>query len=217
MLWARVSCAKALTNMALDSVVTLRLDGNEVAGEIHSPITPAILAEVDQFWTPLLAQHKQQDVDWRWDHFLKECPDGEAYKSFALVCQGRAEGLLIVAKERQMRSELVVGSYMEYLASAPWNRQALSGGALVSDRGRVTPCGQVLVARAALLSIEQGHHGWLGWNSLPGDTLAWYRNLVPGAKSDFATIPEDEHYQYIEMPPLCATALLGKPPIIARK
>lgn len=203
--------------MPLDSVVTLRLDGTAVEGEIHSPITAEMTSSVDRDWPSLLAQHDQPDKDWRWEQILRHHPDGEAYKSFALTCRNRVEGLLVVNRERQMRGELVTGSYMEYVASAPWNRAARGGGALVAGHGRVTPCGQVLVARAAMFSVEEGHRGWLGWNSLPGDTLSWYRKLIPGAKSDFPVIPVDDHYQYVEMKPDDAVALLSTPPAVTRK
>ena len=131
---------------------------------------------------PLLVEHSQPVADWRWQTLVGDYPDGLAHKNFALVCKDRVEGFVIVGRERQMRSPAAptFGAYMEYLASAPWNRRGANGGALVSGRGRVTTSGQVLVARAALLSIEEGHEGWLGWNSLPGETLKWYRNLLPG-------------------------------------
>ena len=204
--------------MALDSFVTLRLDDSEVAGEIHSPITAAMAAAVDKDWAPYLVEHQQLDAQWRWEQHIGECPEGH-YKSFALICRERVEGLLIVAKERQMRGPLdpTLGAHMEYLASAPWNRKGPGGGPLVAGQGRVTPSGQVLVARAAILSKEEGHLGWLGWNSLPGDTIDWYRALVPGVKCDFPVVPVDETYQYFEMTPADADALLRRPPTITRK
>lgn len=150
--------------MAFDSVVMVKYDGTSVEAEIHSPITMRIAASVDEVWGPLLRQHSQGDADWRWERLVTEHPE-DSHRSFALVCRDRVEALSIVAKERQMRGppDPTVGSYMEYIASAPWNRRGNSGERLVPNVARVTPAGQILVARAALVSLEEGHAGWLGW------------------------------------------------------
>ena len=84
-----------------------------------------------------------------------------SYQFFAIECSGTTQGLMIVNTMKRCRIQSQANKhlvYVEYLESAPWNREA-------------TPVykgiGTVMMAAAIQLSIDECNQGRVGLHSLP--------------------------------------------------
>jgi hypothetical protein len=73
----------------------------------------------------------------------------------------------------------VLGIYIEYLATAPWNRKNENGQRIDTRHSRVAPVGRRLVEVAIELSTQLGFEGRMGWHSKPG-AESWYKDTFPG-------------------------------------
>jgi hypothetical protein len=193
----------------IDFHLRIRKAGADAEARIETPISADVAALADREWVRFLEEHRQPDAGWRWSSHIRKYPHGPEHATFAVLSDDRVEGLLIVRRYQSMRATSAAfaqGSYMEYLASAPWNRTTEAGAPLVPDMDRTTPVGRVLLARAARLSMSLGHDGRLGWNSLD-EALSWYLQAVPGVLR-FGPGPDDEGYEYLEMEPQHARRLI---------
>lgn len=200
--------------MPIDSRVRLRLrvglGGTDVDAIIETPIAPEHAAQADELWPPHLRTLRAGDAEWRWADHIQEFPDGPSHQSFALLRGKNVEGLLIVKRNQQMRNDVhhyATGSYMEYMASAPWNRTRRED-VFPSGTERVTPVGRVLLTRAVILSRTHGHDGCLGWKVLDDEAATWYI----GALRNVIQYPPNtavEPFPYFEIGPKDATTLIA--------
>lgn len=111
-----------------------------------------------------LAELHLQDAGWDWPERFAEREGQLAWKSFALRCAGRTQGLMFVDLLRRSRLQGQQNQHLVYidiLATAPWNRGRLVD--VPSYRG----VGVVMVTEAILLSQEESFEGRIGLHSLP--------------------------------------------------
>lgn len=104
-----------------------------------------------------------------WKHgFMSTAPP----RGHVIMSDGRIEGLVVTSAEPQpsridSSASLV---YVQYLATAPWNRIGLGPECGFLGIGRL------LVARAVLDSVSRGYDGRIGLHSFPAAT-AFYDSL----------------------------------------
>ena len=136
------------------------------------------------------------DLHWNWD---EKMADARATflgrRSFCVLCQGGLQGMMLVDLTRtgrlreQTRKELV---YVEFLATAPWNRKELA--CTPKFRG----VGRALVRAAIELSLEEEFRGRIALHSLP-QADEFYQ-----VKCGMTPLGKDAKYQnltYFEMTP----------------
>jgi hypothetical protein len=100
---------------------------------------------------------------------------------------------MIVRCSTQMRSPVntdTLGVYIEYMATAPWNRLDDKEQRIDERFPRVVPVGRLLVGMAIRLSRELGSNGRIGWHSKPR-AEKWYRDRFPGIWAGGPDVEED--------------------------
>lgn len=105
-----------------------------------------------------------EDQHWDWKVKAEAWRPVLGYHSFALTCGGGLQGLMWVCDFKSARLPAQFGKpvvYVEFLASAPWNR------AEIQTPPRYRGVGTVMIAAAIELSRELGYRGRIGLHSLP--------------------------------------------------
>ena len=144
-----------------------------------------------------------QTSHWNWRDKVEDVRGILAYRGFAISCEDKTQGLMLVrmtdvARLPNQRGKPLI--YIDYLESAPWNQ-----GGLV-DRPRFGGIGTVMLAAAMRLSLDEGFFGRIGLHSLP-QSEEFYK------ASGMASLGADLSKQglcYFEMTPAQASAFLSK-------
>lgn len=86
------------------------------------------------------------------------------YHSFAITCDGELQGLMLVCDFKSARLQAQFGKpvvYVEFLATAPWNRKE------IQTPPRYAGVGTIMVSAAVEASWELGYRGRIGLHALP--------------------------------------------------
>lgn len=174
--------------------------------ELFVPIDGTNLADFEQHWKPMVLDRLRQlprgttttDAqlqDWHWDWRKKadRFADRLDYRSFAVECAGRTQGLMICSLVHRVREPSMLNQhlvYIEFLHSAPWNRWQFTDTPLYKG------VGDLLVAAAVSLSIEEEFEGRIGLHSLP-QSDDWYRDYC--GMTDLGVDSAYENLRYFEM------------------
>lgn len=150
------------------------------------------LAHIEGRWRPLfelrrreaaasrqtLAEVNAEDAHWEWGKkALVALSDPLLFDFFVLECGGSTQAIMMTRKggpdcfsrhQEHQRAPLI---YVEFLATAPWNRQKLVAEPTYKGAGRV------LIATAVSLSMEEEFQGRVGLHSLPGAEV-FYRDVI---------------------------------------
>lgn len=132
-------------------------------------------------WKPVMRSHSAnrglrnspEDSHWDWKQKAASWRPLLGYHSFAITCQGGLQGMMLVSDLKSARLQLQFGKpivYVEFLATAPWNRPEIQKP--VRYRG----VGTVMIAAAVELSWELGYKGRIGLHSLPAAEL-FYKDI----------------------------------------
>jgi hypothetical protein len=159
--------------LVLNKVLTkiLRVSDNQlVDAVVFSPFDQKHIADWETFWRPRLQGSKEEDSHWDW---LRKVQYASApnFTTFALESEAIAQGLMIVETDLH-RSFLEAGKslvYIDYLATAPWNRSSLQKTPMFKA------IGSILFSLAVCLSDDLGFKGRIGLHALPNAEL-FYRN-----------------------------------------
>jgi len=106
---------------------------------------------------------KPEDHHWDWKWKAGEWRPMLGYHSFAIICEGELQGLMLVSDLKSARIQAQFGKpivYVEFVATAPWNRPEI-------QTPRYRGVGTVMVTAAVELSWELGYRGRIGLHSLP--------------------------------------------------
>jgi hypothetical protein len=146
--------------------------GKMVAADLHDEVSDTHLAMHDSTWAPAMRAHcagrtwtdSPQDRNWDWRSKAKGLRPLLGYHSFAVVCQNELQGLMWTNDLHFARLDSQFGKplvYVEYVATAPWNRTE------VQQPRRYEGVGGVFIDAAIQLSLDTGYHGRIGLHSLP--------------------------------------------------
>lgn len=137
-----------------------------------------------------LPQHRH----WDWRQKFEAIEGFAAYQMFGIECEAEMQGLMLVSTagkvcriDSQKGKSLV---YIHFLAAAPWNL------ATIVLEPRFALVGNLLLATAIQLSINEEFSGRIGLHSLPqADT--WYANSCK--MTDLGSDPTAHNLRYFEM------------------
>ena len=146
--------------------------GDLVDASLFDEVTDEHLRLWENGWVPEMQAHRAtqppsatpEDSHWDWRRKAGAWRPLLGYQSCALVCQGELQGLMLTNDMASARLPSQFGKpivYVEFLATAPWNRPELR--CPPKYRG----CGRVFILAAIQISIDAGYKGRVGLHSLP--------------------------------------------------
>ena len=143
-------------------------------------------------WSPLLRRHGEEDAAWDWRAIIAEHRSDakRRFESFGVVCRGQLQAAMIVGcgphRSRVSGDPL---AYVEYLASAPWNRPAIANPPTFKGAG------SLMMAAAIQWSMSIGCAGALGLHAKPR-AAGFYIRL---GFRDFGADPQESGLHYMEL------------------
>lgn len=146
------------------------IDNLSIQGNIVK-LAPKHIDDFVNFWSEELQKYKTQDKHWDWLFKLNFIRRNSEFEGYALEAEGNTQGLMKIETQRhgshkEYGKKLV---YVEFLASAPWNRKVIQRPPMF--RG----VGTNLLRYARLRSVELGYGGRVGLHSLP-ESVQFYEN-----------------------------------------
>ncbi len=182
--------------------------GNLVDAVIYRGISEKNIDDWQNYWIPqfkssraILKKSGVEDSHWDWNLKTTEIEGQLAYDSFAIEADEKTQGMMIVNSATYF-SKIEKGKpliYIEYIATAPWNRKLLVSE---PEYGAV---GKILFYQAIGESINKKFEGRIGLHSLPS-AIDWYIYL---GMMDFG---EDDikKMHYLELDNKTAAKLLNE-------
>jgi hypothetical protein len=158
--------------MTESRVYLRKTEPNElVEASLLDEVTDQHLAMWNDSWRPAMEAYcagrifrdKPEDHHWDWKWKANEWRPLLGYHSFAIVCESSLQGLMLASDFRSARLQAQFGKpivYVDFLATAPWNRPE------VQNPPRYRGVGTVMVAAAVELSWDLEYRGRIGLHSL---------------------------------------------------
>ncbi len=149
-----------------------------VAAQLFDDITEIHLRAWETQWLPYVkeavsrGQKHPEDAHWRWDRKINHAKGFLAIKAFSIVCNDQLQGMMLVDMSKIARLLEQAGKdliYVEFLATAPWNRKGLT------SEPRYQGVGRLLIAVAVELSFQEEFKGRVGLHSLPNADGFYHR------------------------------------------
>lgn len=177
-------------------------ESNEfVEASLFDKVTDEHLALWDTTWAPAMHVHRAntpvsdtpEDSHWDWKHKATAWRRLLGYQSYALVCQGELQGLMLTNDITSARLAVQFGKplvYVQFVATAPWNRPE------IQTPPKYRGVGRVFILAAIQASLDEGYKGRVGLHSLP-KAEGFYRD-----KCGFTILGPDSSHQnltYYEM------------------
>jgi hypothetical protein len=170
--------------------------------------------DFEKLWRPMLearraevpsweaaAEVNAQDSHWEWVEKALEAQRIMGRDTFAVECAGETQGLMLIdvgfARLPLQRGQEL--TYVELLATAPWNRPKLVSAP------RFKGVGRVLLETAVSLSVDLGFRGRIALHSL-GQSESWYRAVGGFTDVEFDS---DKEMRYFEMTEADAAAFVS--------
>lgn len=180
----------------IESKVYLR-DGksrNLIEATLFDEVTSEHLKLWERDWVPAMQAFcagkppgkKPEDSHWDWRQKSQALTGYLGYHSYALVCGNELQGLMLTNDITSARLREQFGKpliYVEFVATAPWNRPTLQ------DPPRYRGVGQVFVLAGIESSRDAGFKGRVGLHSLP-EAEVFYEQ-----KCGFARLGPDSSHQ----------------------
>lgn len=156
------------------------------------------LAQIETLWKNMLIEAEQTDMDWNWDYKLRLAANDDRFEAYVVEQEEIVQGVVLIETQWR-RSQLIYGGapslenrsrlvYVEYLASAPWNRRALE------DPPFFAGIGSALLSFARQRSLDMGYGGRVGLHSLPDAEAFYHRCDMP----DYGPDPDKDGLVYFE-------------------
>jgi hypothetical protein len=177
---------------------------------LYDQISEKNIDDFENSWLPLFESSKGklrkkglfiEDANWDWNIQVATRESILAYQTFAIEANDMTQGMMIIesVQHTSQIEKLKPLIYIEYLATAPWNRK------MVVENPRFRLTGSLLLAQAIGESLEKGFKGRIGLHSLP-KAEAWYEYL---GLTNFG-IDTDKKLPYLELDKKTASHLLKK-------
>lgn len=185
-------------------------DGALVEAVLLDDLEKRHLDQMEATWGPVIEHVKRtlardrwpEDWHWNWRDKLSHAHGTFGQRAFCITCAGDVQGAMLVdlasLSNRGARSVL----YVDYLATAPWNRPA------IQDPPRFRGVGMIFLAAAIQLSKDEGFKGRIGLHSLPG-ARKFYEEKC--GMTVIGPDPQKQNLTYYEFTGEQADAFLAKP------
>ncbi|MGJ5673424.1 MAG: GNAT family N-acetyltransferase [Nostochopsis sp.] len=148
------------------------IDNLPIEGNIVE-LAPKHVDDFANLWLEQLRECETEDKEWDWLFKLDFINRNSEFEGYALEAEDITQGLMKIETQRHGSHE-VYGQklvYVEFLASAPWNRKA------IQRPPRFRGVGTNLLRYARLRSVQLGYGGRVGLHSLPG-SVRFYDNQL---------------------------------------
>ncbi|WP_250565519.1 GNAT family N-acetyltransferase [Adonisia turfae] len=157
-------------------------------------LTQDHVEQIDVIWRDILLEADQADIGWDWGYKLRLALGDSRYETYGLEFDGLLQGvtLLDIQGHRSWLPQRFSLVYVEYVASAPWNRR------LIEDPPYLRQVGRTLLAVARQRSVELGYQGRVGLHSLPEVEGFYHHMKMP----DYGPDPDKDGLVYFEYPAL---------------
>ena len=147
-------------------------DGELVVAILCDEINDEHLDMWERTWSPAMEQHcdgrsltdRPEDSHWNWRKKAAETSTLLSYQSFALIADGKLQGMMMTNNVTSSRLESQFGKplvYVEFLATAPWNRPEFQTPPEFRGTGRL------FILAAIQASIDAEFKGRIALHSLP--------------------------------------------------
>lgn len=184
-----------------------RQTGEYESAELFDGIDEKNLLDFEREWRPIFVNQlpanasavervaaEAEDAGWDWRRLAEIGSNPLIFGMYAVECASRTQGLMLVRKggvfSRHPDHEHADLIYIERLASAPWNRPGFSDTPLYKG------VGQLLLAAAVNLSLDEELGGRIGLHSLPG-AETFYRDVI--GMTDLGADTKHHGLQYFEL------------------
>lgn len=174
----------------------------------------ATLQSIEADWTPMFdaaaAENRPEDAHWEWAaKALHALHNPLSYELFGIETDGKTQGMMLAVKggtkcfSRHPEHPRMPLVYVDFLATAPWNRQGLIATPTYKGVGRV------LFMAAVSLSIKEEFTGRVALHSLPA-AEAFYRNRL--GMTDLGADGDYHNLRYFELSTTQAKQLISAGP-----
>lgn len=138
-------------------------------------LTQEQVGQIDAIWTGLLQETGQPDARWNWAYKLRLAVNDDRYEAYGIEFEALLQGVILLETQwhRSWLPQRFPLVYVEYLASAPWNRR------LLEDPPYLVGVGRALLLFARQRSVELGYGGRVGLHALPGAEVFYRRHDMP--------------------------------------
>lgn len=185
---------------------------------IYEDLSPKNFDDYNNLWKPELKKANikardlkskgnehffAEDEEWDWNGKVKSIQhESLSYLHYAIECEDLTQGMmqLNLTQHRSKANAALEVVYVEYLSTAPWNRET------IKNPPSFRAVGTVLIAQAIGASIDQGFKGRLGLHSLPM-AHDWYVKL--GFKN-YGSDEDAKGLDYFELDEESAKKILEK-------
>ncbi len=168
----------------------LRVTDNQVVNAEIVSLSSKHLDDFTTFWKPRLSGTKEEDSHWDWAIKLQLTNELVSYESYAVEASFITQGLMLIEidlhRSRINPQKSLV--YIDFLATAPWNRKSIEG------EPQYKGVGSALYRFAIQRSLDLGYKGRISLHSLP-EAEAFYRQQK---LQDLGTDPEKQNLRYFE-------------------
>jgi hypothetical protein len=156
----------------MNRLIRLPKPPNDVVVATICPLTQEHVEQIDTIWNDILRETRQPDAYWDWAYKLRLALDDDRYEAYGIELDEILQGLVLI--ETQWHRSWLPGRfplvYIEYLASAPWNRRPIEDPPYLKNVGRA------LLFLARQRSVELGYEGRVGLHAIPG-AEGFYRHF----------------------------------------
>ena len=152
------------------------------------------LDQIETIWKAMLLALQQPDKAWNWDYKLRLATNEDRFEAYVVEVDEIAQGVILIETQwhrsllnrpLSARPPLV---YVEYLATAPWNRKP------IEDPPFYTGIGGTLMAFVRTRSAVLGFDGRVGLHALPEAEAFYQRQGMP----DYGPDPDKDGLVYFE-------------------
>lgn len=146
--------------------------------------------QIDALWQGILRELQQPDSSWDWAYKLRLALSDRRYEAYVIEFNDLVQGVILIETQwhRSWLPQRFPLVYIEYLASAPWNRRP------VEDPPYLKGVGRALLVLARRRSVELEYGGRVGLHSLPEAEAFYRRYNMP----DYGPDPDKKDLVYFE-------------------
>jgi hypothetical protein len=163
---------------------------NDIVTTTIGLLTQEQVEQINDLWEGILRETQQPDAGWDWAYKLRLAVNDDRYEAYSIEFESLLQGVILIETQwhRSWLPQRFPLVYVEYLASAPWNRR------LLEDPPYLVGVGRALLLFARQRSMELRYGGRVGLHSLPGAESFYRRYNMP----DYGPDPDKGGLVYFE-------------------
>ena len=172
------------------AIKLLRVADDQAVDAVLTTLSQKHLDDFETFWKSRLQTSKEEDRYWDWEKKNRIAASSINYEKYAIECEQITQGLMIIEIDWH-RSQVEPGKsvvYVEYLATAPWNRRS------VQNPPQYRTVGTLLLLFARSRSVALGYNGRVALHALPSAEGFYDKQNMMNFGSD----PDKEDLIYFE-------------------